>query len=478
MRLVFASHGNSRSTCIVLCDWLFAVLNCLDRSRSEEFHAKACRLIKEEKARREGEGEKGVDLVEIFLLLLDGVDGIFSILEIAKENKEITLGENVRRKYSELYRESEEFFISLLSMLVSPEFDVSRLKECKELFLSGLIGASNMPCLRISILRICYDTFGQDYDLLIRILNYICDHGHMSPAELSPTLFDGIEKVIGNFDDLSPSLEHRRGVYKSLFNIVDKYGDGGYLNKKSYDYLRLYLETFNEASEIEKSNRDNNHLVEYGIRFVVSSIIIPDILFFDSIVPLPITNYVRDTQTSKSVEVNTLFRLLDICSSGKISDYYDDMQNTEEYKRLVSRYRDIGDCESNIIRKLQLLTIPTLAKDKKSISLGQLKSEFRLSSFDTQDVVVHAISIGLIDGFISEDSDTLHINCITKRQFGDDEWDALNDKITDWITHLNSLSSLLLNGGAASGGVAIAGAGNANSTIGSSILSGGSSSAG
>ncbi|KAH7647103.1 proteasome regulatory complex component with a PINT domain at the C-terminus [Cryptosporidium bovis] len=435
MRLVFTSHGGSRSTSIILCDWLFAILNYLDKSKSEEFYSNVCKLIKE---------EDETDLLEVFLLLMNNVDGVFEILRVVDENKEIILREDVKRKYSELYKESEEFFISLLSILVNPKLNSKRSKECRDLFLNKVISDESIPRLRISILKTYYDTFDQDYDLLIKILKYIYDHDNLSTLEVYFTLFENIErKVLSNFDNNNIDVKYKRDIYISLFNIANKCDNNNYLNKKSYDYLRLYIETFNTIEDIKKGD-GNNDLVEYGIRFIVSSIIIQDILFFDSIVSLPIVNYIRDVQ-GNNVEIKTLFKLLDICLHGKISDYYDNIQNTSEYKKLIDRYKDIGDNESNIICKLQLLTISTLTRDKESINLEELQNEFRLSSFDTQDIVVHAISIGLISGFISENSDTLHINCTTKREFGDNEWDMLNNKISNWISHLNNLSSLIVS---------------------------------
>ncbi|KAH8740358.1 proteasome regulatory complex component with a PINT domain at the C-terminus [Cryptosporidium ryanae] len=435
MQLVFTSHGSSRSTSIILCDWLFAVLNCLDKTRSEEFYSKVCRLIRD---------EDEMDLQEVFLLLINNADGVFEVLEAA-ENKEIVLREDVKRKYGELYKESEEFFISLLSMLVNPKLSPNKSKECRDLFLDILISGKKVPSLRISVLKTYYDTFEQDYDLLVKILRYVYENENLSTFGLPYTLFENIErKVISNLcNNSNVDVRHKRDIYISLFNIVNKCDNNNYLNKKSYGYLRLYIETFNTRDDVKRGDA-NTDLIECGIRFIISSIIIQDILFFDSIVSLPLVDYIKHTQSDNS-ETKTLFKLLDICLNGKVSDYYDGIQGTSEYKKLVEKYKDIGDCESNIVCKLRLLTISTLAKDRESISLAELQNEFRLSAFDTQDMVVHAISIGLITGFISEDSDTLHISCTTKRKFGDEEWDALNNKISNWISHLKNLSSLLVN---------------------------------
>ncbi|CUV04303.1 unnamed protein product [Cryptosporidium hominis] len=435
MQLVFTSNGNGRSTSILLCDWLFTILDYLDKKKSNSFYEKVCELVRDDISE--------VDMASVFELLVENLDGIFEILKDAEVKKEIVIRDDVKRSFGELYKESEEFFIPLISMLLHPKFDESRIDTCKKIFLEKLMSKGEIPKLRINVLQVYYDIFGQDLELLVNILKYKAQYGCFNNFETMESSLDMLEKKITNIDESKSEL--KRNLYLGMYDIIssESKDNKNYLNKKAYDYLIGFFETFKSKDEISQSIRSNSHILDLGVQFLISTILLPEILFFDSLLSMPIYQYIKENY---SKEYKVLLELFDICYQGTVGDFHDKLQNNnQEYQNFLDKLPILKANESNIVNKLQLLTISTLAKGKSSIKLDELEKEFRLSSFDTQDAVVNAISVGLIDGNISENSNTVNINCVTKRQFGKAEWESLDKKLNQWMGHLTSLSSILAN---------------------------------
>ncbi|OII74789.1 proteasome regulatory complex [Cryptosporidium ubiquitum] len=435
IQLVFTSNGNGRSTSILLCDWLFTVLDYLDKTKSNEFYEKVCELVRDDISE--------VNMASIFELLVSNLDGIFEILKDVEAKKEIIIRDDVKRNFGELYKESEEFFIPLISMLLHPNFEKSRIDQCKKIFLDKLMSGGEISNLRINVLKVYYDIFGEDLELLVDILKYKAQYGCFNNFERLESSLDMLEKKIANIGESKPEL--KRNLYLAMYDIISSESKDNktYLNKRAYDYLVGFFETFKSKDEISKSIKSNSRILDLGVEFLISTILLPEILFFDSLLTMPIYQYIKE---NNSKEYNILLELFDICYQGTVGDFHDKLQNqNQEYQDFLDKFPILKTNETNIINKLQLLTISTLAKGKSSIKLDELEKEFRLSSFDTQDAVVNAISVGLIDGNISENSNTVDINCVTKRQFGKVEWESLDKKLSQWIGHLTSLSSILAN---------------------------------
>ncbi|KAJ1609000.1 putative PINT domain-containing proteasome regulatory complex component [Cryptosporidium canis] len=438
MQLVFTSNGNGRSTSVLLCDWLFTVLDYLDKTRSNSFYKRVCELVRED--------IQEVDMASIFELLVEGLDGIFEILKEAEAKREIVIREDVKRSFGELYKESEEFFIPLISMLLHPKFDKSRVDLCKKAFLSKIMGWGDIPKLRINILRIYYDIFGEDLELLVDILRYKAKYGCFGSLEGAESSLEMLEKRMARIDGSRSDI--KRKLYLTMYEIISSESKDEsltYLNKKAYDYLVGFFGTFKSRDEISQLAKSNGNIVDLGVKFLISSILLPEILFFDTLQSMSIYLYIRENCSDK---YKTLLDLFDICCEGTVGDFHDRLQNNnQDYQNLLEKFPVLRTHEANIVNKLQLLTISTLAKGKSSIKLDELEKEFRLSSFDTQDAVVNAISVGLIDGNISENSNAVNINCVTKRQFGRAEWESLDKKLGQWMTHLTTLSSIVANNG-------------------------------
>lgn len=439
MQLVFTSGGNGRSTSILLCDWLFTVLDYLDKTRSSPFYERVCELVREDIPE--------VDMASVFELLVENLDGIFEILKEAEAKREVVIREDVKKSFVELYKESEEFFIPLISMLLHQRFDKSRVDSCKRAFLDKLMSRGDVPKLRINVLKAYYDIFGENLELLVDILKYKAQYGCFNALEGAESSLDMLEKKITGIDESKYDL--KRKLYLTMYDIIlseSKDSERTYLNKKAYDYLVGFFETFKSTDEVSQSIQSNNRILDLGVRFLISTILLPEILFFDSLLSMPIYFYIKENNCSD--EYKALLDLFDICYQGTVGDFHDKLQNqNQQYQKLQDKFPILKTHEANIINKLQLLTISTLAKGKSSIKLDELEKEFRLSSFDTQDAVVNAISVGLIDGNISENSNTVNINCVTKRQFGRAEWESLDKKLGQWMTHLTTLSSIIVNNG-------------------------------
>lgn len=444
MQLVFTSSGNGRSTSILLCDWLFTVLDYLDKTRSSPFYERVCELVREDIPE--------VDMASVFEQIVENLDGIFEILKEAETKREVVIRDDVKRSFGELYKESEEFFIPLISMLLHPKFDKSRTESCKKAFLNKLMSSGEIPKLRINVLKAYYDIFGEDLELLVDILRYKLQYGCFNSPEGAASSLEMLEKKMASIDESKSDMKRR--LYLTMYDIVlseSKDSEQAYLNKKAYDYLVGFFETFKSTDEISQSIKSNSRILDLGVRFLVSTILLPEILFFDSLLSMPIYLYIKESCCSG--EYKALLDLFDICYQGTVGDFHDNLQNqNQEYQKLLDRFPALRTHEANIINKLQLLTISTLAKGKSSIKLDELEKEFRLTSFDTQDAVVNAISVGLIDGNISENSNTVNINCVTKRQFGKAEWESLDKKLGQWMTHLTTLSSIIASNGGNSGG--------------------------
>ncbi|OII73843.1 PCI domain-containing protein [Cryptosporidium andersoni] len=432
MQFVFTLSSDIRSVCIIICDWLLVVVEYLNRDKYTELYTQVCNLIGQ---------EEDIDLTSVYNLISDNIDYVFEILDEFKERKEIIIKEDKKRSFNELYKESEEFFIFLLSLLINPKFDTKQLEDCKSKFLGKIINNNNIPMLSINVLQMYYDVLGPNYEVLTLILEYSIKNKNTEKVITS------LEKIDKHISTWNLDKDQLRFLYSQLYEVIsineyskfcEQSPNSIYLSYTAYKYLRTYCETFSEKEEIESRIKDEDFVPKI-IKFLISSILLPDILFFDSVLELPSVIYIKDN----FIQYSVLIQLCEICLNGKVGHFYLLKNSNSEYKKLISQYPVLEEYESNIIDKLQLLTISSLAQLNSCIRLEELQSEFNLSSFDTQDVVVKAISVGLIDGSIDENDGSVNINSITKRQFGKAEWQNLEKKLNKWIDYLNELTNIL-----------------------------------
>lgn len=131
--------------------------------------------------------------------------------------------------------------------------------------------------------------------------------------------------------------------------------------------------------------------------------------------------------------------LLSIFVQGKLADYKTFVKaNGGVLKQLGL---DGTACED----KMRLLTLASLANEHEEVPYSAVASDLGLAATgddwmaDVEGCVIQAIAAGLIEARLDQRRQVVIITRSTQRQFQDDDWKQLGDKLANWRDHVQRM---------------------------------------
>ena len=163
-----------------------------------------------------------------------------------------------------------------------------------------------------------------------------------------------------------------------------------------------------------------SHKGEALVAMIKQALTSPQIFVYGEILSLP------NIVDLKSGNHASLYQLLNVFAYGRLSDY-----DSSKHPQL----------EPAAYRKLQCLTLVSLANETKSISYDQLFTELKISNVrELEDLIIDAIYYGLIKGKMDQKNRILLVQSAVSRDIkGEEEMTNMVDVLTKWSENCQSV---------------------------------------
>jgi hypothetical protein len=166
----------------------------------------------------------------------------------------------------------------------------------------------------------------------------------------------------------------------------------------------------------------------------------------------------KDTQTFKFDELLDLravqhlsetdpdvFALLRVFVSGKLADYTSLVQSKPALLETLGLDGDVCTL------KMRLLSLTSLASASSEVAYKQIAEDLGLTvgaasdgampawMGEVESWVIQAIAAGLIEGRLDQRRGVVEVTRSTQREFHDDDWTAVGDKLSAWRDHVQRM---------------------------------------
>lgn len=275
---------------------------------------------------------------------------------------------------------------------------------------------ANGPTLTYTILTTLFNVSSQQHKLSIfQSILKIC-----KKYELYDHVFSKLKHIPEWLQEWNASPAEARAIYVQVADLCET-ADAG---QRPTEYLIRATETF-------KSDDDSRALT---IRTVNTTLAEPERLTYDDLLILPA---VRSLQKSDPEH----FELLTLLSTGSYSDYKTFATNNSSF--FIS-----NSVAQNVIeRKLRLLTLVTLAakQDSRKLRYESIATALEVPVGDVEAWVIDTIKTGLVEGKLSQPSETFLIHRATFRSFESEQWEEVSAKLASWKESLQGILEVVDN---------------------------------
>ena len=202
--------------------------------------------------------------------------------------------------------------------------------------------------------------------------------------------------------------EDTRALYVQIADLCES------IDQRSTEYLIRAIETYSAADDS----------TELTVRTVVATINEPERLSYDDLLILPAV---------KALEKNSPqhYELLTLLSTGTYADY-----------------KTFPDVDNTVVeRKFRLLTLVTLAakQDSRKLRYESIAEALNIPQEDVEKWVIDTIKTGLVEGKLSQTSETFLIHRATFRTFEAEQWEEVSAKLASWKDSLQGILEVLDN---------------------------------
>lgn len=189
------------------------------------------------------------------------------------------------------------------------------------------------------------------------------------------------------------------------------------------------LKTFPDSEAGSAAARD------IAVRLVKAAINIPSRLDFDE---LAITPGVIALEGSEP----QLFQLFEVFAGGQLEDYVDFNDENDTWAE------DNGINTDAAYRKIRLLTLTSLAAScaDRSLPYNTISRRLHVPEEDVELWVIDVIRAGLVEGKLSQLNQTFLIHRANVRNFGEEEWKQVADRLSTWKDTLRGILEVVKNG--------------------------------
>ncbi|ORY82499.1 hypothetical protein BCR37DRAFT_398481, partial [Protomyces lactucae-debilis] len=236
---------------------------------------------------------------------------------------------------------------------------------------------------------------------------------------LQDTLLPKVAKQVGGWlSEWSASPQQAKEIYQLLGALASKQQPEATPNKA--DFLVKACEQQAEADEA------------LATETVVACLNEPSRLMLNDVLVLP---------PVRQLKGEPLYALLSLLTTGNCAEY---KQFLQENKSLLSQY----ELNAEVLEsKFKLLTLASLAaaQNNRKLRYADIASALDIAESEVEVWVIDAIRAGVVEGKLSQTSETFLVHRATMRVFEHEQWEEVSAKLASWRESLQGIMELVDN---------------------------------
>lgn len=406
-----------------LGDWMLAIIKIRCPTKTASYYSQLLNQF------QEIDGEQVIrDSFQIFELLLSENEIVFEFLQDAHDNGVTTLlsvdqtskvESEVKIKFADALKQVEEYFTVLMYMMQLRFTSSTKIEKAGQMLIKAIIGGDTFIDLRLRLLQMLYNSIESTIPLRVQV--YIQILRFTSKHNIFHTIGPFVMKVDSWMRDWTMTKAERVEVYHLIAEQFDKMG-----RQTAYDFWRKRVECCDTPDLYTVPDH-----VEATCKFCVRSINSPDVLYYDKLIKLPAVRHLQHTQYNKVID------LINIFIKGGLGDL---TQFIEKEEGLIkSLDLDIVSCRE----KIKLLTLVTICQDNVDVSLKEISEKLGINEEEAEEIVVGAITRGVMDGLIDQKNQKVVIKSVMHREFSRQQLELLHSNLLQWKSCIQQLTAVI-----------------------------------
>ncbi|SOV11475.1 golgi organization and biogenesis factor, putative [Plasmodium sp. gorilla clade G2] len=408
-------------TAVTIGDWILGILKEKNIQEYEVFFKKFLNIYQKQDKDSECNNRS-----EIFSLLLSASDFVFETLVETKKNNKIKViidNKESVKSYNEFYKEVEEYFVILISILQLEFKSVEELNNATNNFIKAIKNYNEFPELRLKILQLLYNSFNVNFSF--RFPTFIAILQFCSQNNIFHNMLPYIKFIDDWIKEWNISTREKRHIYLIISQELKK------LKKfdESYEHLKKHIYYYDNEN---KDILNHTNCINASIELIVDAININNNIYFHEIINLQAIQNLQYIPQHQA-----LYELLLIFYKYTIHEFlvFKNKHGLEFFKNYNI---DIQACEN----KIYLLSIISLFNDQKVQNLQSISKQLNISLVQIENILVTAIGSGVIDAKIDQINQTVHMKTTILRNFDEENWKHLNNQITKYINNVQKILDL------------------------------------
>merc|ERR1712063_90547 len=278
---------------------------------------------------------------------------------------------------------------------------------------------SSGAALRIQLLNRLYNLFNAKSRYRCQIFLAILQFALASDnTGVVVSVSDRLDEITRQWE---VNVEKKREISKLMCEITKKNSPQ---SKQALAAAVRYLRSFENTSDDVSAAQD------IAKDALVLSLRLEDM--YEDILELRAVEQLKDDKT---------YQLVKLFAEENIDSY-------ETFKKSNSDiFATVGLSEEECTHKIKLLTLTSLACEKKNLSYNDIQQALHIEADQVEEWIIQAISAGLIDAKLNQIDETITVRTSKHRTFKDSQWKQLQTALTKWKANVNALSESLKSDG-------------------------------
>jgi len=278
---------------------------------------------------------------------------------------------------------------------------------------------SSGAALRIQLLNRLYNLFNAKSQYRCQIFLAILQFALASDnTGVVVSVSDRLDEITRQWE---VNVEKKREISKLMCEITKKNSPQ---SKQALAAAVRYLRSFENTSDDVSAAQD------IAKDALVLSLRLEDM--YEDILELRAVEQLKDDKT---------YQLVKLFAEENIDSY-------ETFKKSNSDiFATVGLSEEECTHKIKLLTLTSLACEKKNLSYNDIQQALHIEADQVEEWIIQAISAGLIDAKLNQIDETITVRTSKHRTFKDSQWKQLQTALTKWKANVNALSESLKSDG-------------------------------
>lgn len=205
-------------TAVTIGDWILGILKEKNIQEYEVFFKKFLHIYQKQDKDSECNNRS-----EIFSLLLSASDFVFETLVETKKNNKIKViidNKESVKSYNEFYKEVEEYFVILISILQLEFKSVEELNNATNNFIKAIKNYNEFPELRLKILQLLYNSFNVNFSF--RFPTFIAILQFCSQNNIFHNMLPYIKYIDDWIKEWNISTREKRHIYLIISQELKK----------------------------------------------------------------------------------------------------------------------------------------------------------------------------------------------------------------------------------------------------------------